>query len=151
MARRPRWELPLFGSYHVFNRGVEQRSIYLDDVDRRLFLTLLRLATRRAAWALDAYTLMENHFHLVVTTNLEQLSKGMHTLGFRYAQSFNERHTRVGHLFQGRFGARAVDDQADFFDVCDYVFDNPVRQGICERPGDYPWSGGDSFALHRRV
>ena len=69
---------------------------------------------------------MENHFHLVVTTELERLSKGMHTLGFRYAQAFNGRHARVGHLFQGRFGSRSVEGE---------------EAGLCSRVGDYPWSG----------
>jgi REP element-mobilizing transposase RayT len=147
MPRSPRWNLPPSGTYHVFNRGVEQRSIYLDDSDRRLFLSLLRLATRRVAWAVDAYTLMENHFHLVVTTHLERLSKGMHTLSFRYAQAFNDRHNRVGHLFQGRFGARVVDGDR-FFDVCDYVFANPVEAGLCGEFGAYPWSGGEYFSLY---
>jgi REP element-mobilizing transposase RayT len=151
VPRKPRRDLPPFGTYHVVNRGVEQRSIYLDDVDRRLFLALLRLSTRRVGWVVDAYTLMGNHFHLVVTTHLERLSKGMHALCFRYAQSFNDRHSRAGHLFQGRFGTRVVDDESYFFDVCAYVFDNPVRQGICESAGDYPWSGGDYFGLYRNA
>ena len=92
---------------------------------------------------------MTNHFHLVVTANLDRLSDGMHLLGFRYAQAFNERHARIGHLFQGRFGAKVVDEETYFFDVCAYVFDNPVRSRICERAGDYPWSGGDYFPLFR--
>jgi REP element-mobilizing transposase RayT len=134
------------GTYHVYNRGVEQRSIYLDDTDRRLFLSLLR----RVGWIVDAYTLMENHFHLVVTTQLERLSKGMHTLGFRYAQAFNDRHARVGHLFQGRFGARVIDGDEHFFRVCDYVFNNPVQAGLCETVADYRWSGGDYLGLYRK-
>ena len=113
------------------------------------FLSLLRLSTRRFRWSVDAYTLTTNHFHLVVTTNLDRLSGGMHLLGFRYAQGFNERHARIGHLFQGRFGAKVVDEETYFFDVCAYVFDNPVRSRICERAGDYPWSGGDYFPLFR--
>jgi len=149
VARQPRSALPAQGTYHVTNRGVEQRDIYLDDIDRRSFLSLLRLSTRRFRWSVDAYTLMTNHFHLVVTANLDRLSDGMHLLGFRYAQAFNERHARIGHLFQGRFGAKVVDEETYFFDVCAYVFDNPVRSRICERAGDYPWSGGDYFPLFR--
>ena len=148
VPRRPRFDLPPQGTYHVFNRGVEQRPLYLDDDDRRAFLSFLRLATRRTAWLVDAFTLMDNHFHLVVTTQLDRLSKGMHTLGFRYAQRFNDRHSRVGHLFQGRFSARVVEDERHFFDVCEYVFDNPVRQGMCTRAVDYPWSGGEYFGLY---
>jgi putative transposase len=126
---------------------VEQRAIFLDDVDRRLFLSLLRMATRKTSWVVDAYTLMGNHFHLVVTSQLDRLSVGMHALCFRYATSFNARYGRTGHLFQGRFGARSVEADDDFHALCDYVFDNPVRAGLCDLPGAYPWSGGDWFPL----
>ena len=54
----------------------------------------------------DAYCLMGNHYHLIVETELASLSAGLHRLNGLYAQGFNERHDRVGHLFQGRFGAR---------------------------------------------
>jgi len=57
--------------------------------------------------------------------------------------NFNERHTRTGHLFQGRFGARSVEDDEYLDRVCAYVLDNPVRAGICERFEDYRWLGGE--------
>jgi len=149
MPRAPRCTLPEVGTYHAYNRGVERRAIFVDDVDRRRFLSFLRLATRRSGWIVDAYTLMGNHFHLLVTTQLDRLTVGMHTLCFRYAQTFNARHTRTGHLFQGRFGTRVVGAEDDFFGICDYVFANPVRQGLCGTAGEYPWSGGDYFPLYR--
>jgi len=79
MARSARWNLPEHGAYHVTNRGVEQRAIYLDDHDRRLFVSLLERAARRFRWRLSAYALMNNHFHLIVTTELDRLSPA----GFR--------------------------------------------------------------------
>ena len=145
MARSARWNLPEHGAYHVTNRGVEQRAIYLDDHDRRLFVSLLERAARRFRWRLSAYALMNNHFHLIVTTELDRLSRGMHNVSFRYAQHFNDRHTRVGHLFQSRFGARVIEDETYYDVACAYVFDNPVRAGLCDAPDDYPWSGGDLF------
>lgn len=148
MPRLPRRNLPAFGTYHVFNRGVEQRAICLDDDDRRLFVSLLRMATRRFVWTLDAFTLLDNHFHLVVTTHLERLSDGMHSLGFRYARAFNDRYVRVGHLFQGRFGAQVIETDEQFFATCGYVFENPVRAGLCARLDEYRWSGGDYLPLY---
>ena len=145
VARQPRSNLPPYGTYHVFNRGVEQREIFLDDADRRSFVSLLGLSARRFRWALDAYTLMGNHFHLIITAELDRLSRGMHGVSFRYAQAFNERHSRIGHLFQGRFGARSIEDETYFLDACAYVFDNPVRAGLCDDARHYPWSGGSVF------
>jgi REP element-mobilizing transposase RayT len=147
MARRARVDsLPPAGVYHVTARGVARQAISRDDVDRRLFVSLLRIATAVWHWQLLVYCLMPNHFHLVVAAELEPLSRGMHLLNFRYAQSFNERHSRVGHLFQGRFGARSIEGDEYYLNACRYVLENPVRAGLCLRPGDWPWLGGEVAA-----
>jgi putative transposase len=143
MARQPRCSLPEFGAFHVTNRGVDRQAIYRDEEDWRLFTLLLRRAAGMFGWSLAAYVLMSNHFHLIVIGELERLSRGMHSLSFRYAMNFNERHARTGHLFQGRFDARSVEDDEYLERACAYVLQNPVRAGICERFEDYPWLGGE--------
>src|SRR5277367_5602879 len=100
MARRRRSDLPDVGVFHLTMRGVDGCTIYADDRDRLRFTRLLRLATGRARWRLLAYCLMRNHFHLVVLAEREPMSRAMHALAFRHAQSFNRRHGRKGHLFQ---------------------------------------------------
>ena len=138
--------LPPVGAYHVTSRGVAQQTIFGDEHDYALCVSLLRRATRRWQWHLLAYCLMPNHFHLVVTCDLERLSRGMHLLNFRYAQSFNDRYQRVGHLFQGRFGARVIEGDEYFVAACAYVLENAVRAGLCTSRDDWPWIGGEVLA-----
>ena len=142
MARQPRCALPPHGVYHVTARGVERRAIFIDDDDRRLFVALIELAAQRHRWQIPAYCLLTNHIHVVVKASLAQLSRGMHLLIGRYAQNFNDRYDRVGHLFQGRFHARAVTDDDYLATVCDYVLDNAVRAGLCRSRDEWPWLGG---------
>jgi hypothetical protein len=86
---------------------------------------------------------MPNHFHLVLVGDLDRISRGMHFLSFRYAEAFNERYDRSGHLFQGRFRAWTLEGEDDLGRVCAYVFDNPVRAGLCDPVDRYRWTGGD--------
>jgi len=86
------------------------------------------------------YCLMPNHFHLVLEGKLDNVSAGMHQLNGLYATRFNRRHERTGHLFQGRFGLRVIEDESYLEDACRYVLENPVRAGLCERAEDWPWS-----------
>lgn len=79
-------------------------------------------------------------YHLVIETPDCTLSRGMQWLNGCYAQSFNRRHHRVGHLFQGRFKGILVDGEEYFLELCRYVVLNPVRAGMVERAGDYVWS-----------
>ncbi len=147
MARQARWSLPPSGAYHVINRGVERRAIFLDEEDYLVFASLLRRAIRRFEWTAYAWVQMPNHFHLVVIAELDRLSRGMHYVSFRYAEAFNARYSRSGHLFQGRFGAWSLESEDDLGRVCAYVFDNPVRAGLCESIDRYRWVGGDFLEL----
>jgi len=130
--------------FHAYARGVDRMAISRDDADRVAWVALLERTAKRFAWTCHAYCLMPNHFHLVVETELDDLSRGMNRLNGIYAQRFNLRHERSGHLFQGRFSVRAIEDEAYLTDACAYVLDNPVRAGLCESPEDWPWSAGRS-------
>jgi putative transposase len=139
MARRPRHDLPEYGAFHLTMRGVDGCDIYRDDDDRVHFLRLLGLGTRLAEWRLLAYCLMRNHFHLIVLGELERISRGMHALAFRHAQTFNRRHKRRGHLFQDRFHAQVIRDEEHLSVACAYVYANTDRIGI----PNSPWRGGE--------
>jgi putative transposase len=100
--RRPRNELPEHGVFHVTTRGVARTAIFRDDDERRLFLRLLADVVRRNEWRCHAFCLMTNHYHLVVEAFVWRLAVGMQRLNGVYAQAFNRRHTRSGHLFGDR-------------------------------------------------
>jgi len=99
MARRLRIQFP-GAIYHVTARGVERRRIFVDDVDRTRFLTQLGATARECHVRLYLYCLMANHVHLVLQTELPNLSQFMHKLETAYAVYFSLRHRRAGHLLQ---------------------------------------------------
>jgi REP element-mobilizing transposase RayT len=141
MPRLPRSVLPAEGIFHVTSRGVARNSIARDDDDRRHFLVLLAREVRRQSWDVHTFCLMPNHYHLIVETSVERLSLGLHRLNGDLARSFNDRYKRWGHLFGERFAAFAIRDEEHLRNACEYVLDNPVRAGLCEQAGDWPWSG----------
>jgi REP element-mobilizing transposase RayT len=114
--------------------------IFLDDDDRRFYLALLAGVADRFGWHVLGYCLMPNHVHLVVETREPNLGRGMHALHTVYAQHFNERWDRVGHLFQSRFGSRELRDEHALAVVLGYVVVNPVAAGLCAAPEDWLWS-----------
>jgi REP element-mobilizing transposase RayT len=83
---------------------------------------------------------MSTHYHLVVDTRVERLSRGMHQLNWRYARSYNRRYGKFGHVFAERFRARVLEEESRIFDTCAYVLLNPVKARLCERVEDWPWS-----------
>src|SRR4051794_20784459 len=139
MARLARNEIAP-GIWHVFARGVERRLIFLDDEDRQRYLQLLHGVVEKFGWHCLAYCLMPNHVHVLIETTEPNLGRGMHSLHGVYAQTFNERWTRVGHLFQSRFGSRAVHDDLGLMRVLPYIAVNPVAAGLCRDPRAWAWS-----------
>ncbi len=81
------------------------------------------------------------HYHLIVETDQANLSRGMRRLNGGYAQTFNERHDRRGHLFGWRYSVYVIDREEHLEASCLYVLENPVRTGLSEKRGDWPWSG----------
>ena len=126
--------------HHVYARGVTGSAIFHDDVDRRLYLRLLREVTALLEWERLAYCLMTNHVHLLVKTPQPNLSQGIQSLHGRYAQKFNFRHDRKGHLFQGRFGATRITSDPQLHAATLYIARNPVEAGLCTTPEDWRWS-----------
>ena len=129
------------GVYHVFNRGNAREPIFRDDADRAQFIATFKRVKRLCGWSCLAYCLLVNHYHLVVRTPRPDLSRGMARLDSGYAQAFNRRHDRVGHLFQGRFGSRLVQEDDHLLTTLRYVALNPVESSLCSAPENWRWSG----------
>lgn len=108
MARPLRLELA-GALYHVTSRGDGREDIYLSDEVRLAWLETLAQVCERFNWVCHAYCQMSNHYHLVIETPDANLSNGMRQLNGVYAQRFNRRHQRVGHVFHGRFKAILVE------------------------------------------
>ena len=83
---------------------------------------------------------MTNHYHLALTTLHANLSRAIQQLNGDYAQWWNWRHHRAGHVFQARFNAQIVQDDRYLANVCRYIVLNPVRARIVAVPDDWPWS-----------
>jgi putative transposase len=122
--------------------------VFLDDLDRNRFLTVLAGVVEELGWLCPAYCLMTNHFHLLVQTPQPDLAVGMHRVNSAHANYFNRRHDHVGHLFQARYDAEVVQREAHLLEACRYIVLNPVRAGICRRPGDWRWSSYRATAGH---
>ena len=126
--------------YHLTSRGNARQKVYFSDTDRALFLETLAQVVSRYGWICHAYCLMANHYHLLVETPKANLSIGMRQLNGIYTQSFNRRHRRVGHLFQGRFKAILVEKEFYLLELCRYIVLNPVRVKGGSKMGAWKWS-----------
>jgi len=139
MGRPPRIQFE-GAFYHVYNRGVEKRAIFMDERDYRTFLHLLAEVVSEFQIRLIAYCLMKNHYHLFLQTLKANLQVAMKALQGEYAQYVNTRYSRVGPLFQGRYNSRLVAVDLYSFALARYIHRNPLEAELVEQITDYPWS-----------
>jgi putative transposase len=126
--------------YHITARGNGKAPMFLQEADYEVFLSGLSVARHLDGVLCHAYCLMPNHYHLALTTPQPNLGSGMGRLNQVYAQWFNHRHDRVGHLFEQRYWSRLFEAEARFYAVARYIVENPVRAGLADKPNGYPWS-----------
>ena len=144
MARKPRLHVP-GGLYHAILRGNARQQIFHGTGDRLRFYGLLADGVARFGYRVHAFCLMTNHVHLALQAGETPLSAGMQNLGLRYTQHLNARLRRVGHVFQGRFKAFLVDQDAYGLALVRYLHLNPVRARLVRAPAAYRWSSHRAY------
>lgn len=130
--------------HHVMLRGINKSAIFEDDQDRALFVQRLEKNIAAADARVYAWVLMTNHVHILFKSGKQGISQVMRKQLTWYAQYFNHRHNRSGHLFENRYKSVLCDEDNYLLVLIRYIHLNPLRAGIVktiEELDRYPWSG----------
>jgi putative transposase len=126
-------------THHIAALAVDRAFAFRESADRRRLIAQLNKVVDLYGWRCGSFCLMGTHFHLIVNTPKPTLSRGMQQLCGEYAQWFNWKYGRRGHLFGGRFGSVEILSDEHLFNALRYVALNPVRAGLCRRPESWQW------------
>lgn len=155
--------------YHIYNRGVEKRNIFIDPQDYSVFLGYLRdylsptqsegIKRNRNGYickdfskgiSLLAFCLMPNHFHLLVKQKKErEIASLMKCLSTRYSMYFNKKYKRTGHLFQGIYKAALIESDDYLIHLSRYIHLNP--KGINADYNNYEYSSYDCYINNKQT
>ena len=139
MARIARVVAPRL-PHHVTQRGNRRLPTFLCDGDYGVYRDLMAHWCKHYSVRVWAYCLMPNHVHLVaVPKDLDGLCRAIGEAHRRYTRHVNFREGWRGHLWQGRFASFLM-DRDHLLTAVRYVELNPVKAGLVDTPGDYPWS-----------
>ena len=143
MPRQVRLDVP-GALHHIMVRGIDKCSIFRDDQDKTRFLERLGQTVSEGKCTVYAWVLMDNHVHILFKSGKDGISAVMRKLLTWYAQYFNRRHRRTGHLFENRYKSILCDEDNYLLALIRYIHLNPIRAKIVttiEQLDRYPWSG----------
>jgi len=132
------------GIYHIIQKGVEDRDIFLDDEDYKFYLKELKEGLNLYEISLLSYALLKNHFHLLAKIRDKNLSYFMHKINNNYAHYFNNKYFRRGHLFASRYKSILVKDDRHFLTLIKYINLNPFTYNNSDN-FKYEWCSYDEI------
>ncbi|MBI2028740.1 MAG: transposase [Candidatus Levybacteria bacterium] len=156
------------GYYHIYNRGIDKREIFIDHKDYMVLLSLLKRylvpwenSKVRPRYRIDlhekiqliSYCLMPNHFHLMMKQfTKDAITEFMRALTNSYVLYFNSRYERIGPLFQGRYKAVLIEKESYFLHLTRYIHTNPLDLGFTRSDlAKYRYSSYGEFIGERKT
>ncbi len=105
-----------------------------------MFLQIINKAATIHRVILHDYCLMDNHYHILIETEKENLSTFMRIVSANYSQYFNKRYKRSGHLWQDRYRSKYITSDTYLYTLIRYIEYNPVEAGLTQNIGEYPYT-----------
>jgi len=146
MPRVPRSYLKT-SFFHIIIQGINKNFIFEYPEDIKYYISIMYKIKEEHGIKLIAYCIMNNHAHILIETeNLKELSKYMQRLNTKYGMYYNKKYNRVGYVFRDRYKSEGIYDEKHLYSCIKYIYNNPVKAGICARAEEYPYSNYKKIA-----
>lgn len=150
MTNRPR-KVSMTGIYHVFVRGINKEQIFNQKREKNYFKRMIRENKDEYHVEIYSYCIMSNHSHLIIKSEIEELSLFMSKILAKYAKYYNYKHNRNGHVFQNRFGSECIENEKYFWMCLRYIHLNPVKAGMVKKATRYKYSSMGEYLVDEPV
>ena len=129
------------GIYHIMVRSISEVNLFNEKSDKLKYLSLIKKYQDKFQFMVYTYCLMDNHGHLMIDGNGADISRIMHSINFSYAQYYNRKYNRHGHLFQDRFKSKLIKNDRYLITLSAYIHNNPKDiPDFSDRVEDYEFS-----------
>ena len=129
--------------------GINKEEIFKQKREKNNFLRLLKKHLKDQDIEIYAYVIMSTHFHILIHVDLKLLSHFMASVLAEFAEYYNYKHNRNGHVFQDRFCSECVETEQYFWNCLRYIHMNPVHAKIAKNPVNYQFSSLKEYAAEK--
>lgn len=135
--------------YHVIARGINKEQIFKQKREKNNFLRLLEKHLKDHDIKIYAYVIMSTHFHILIHVDLKILSRFMASVLAEFAEYYNYKHNRNGHVFQDRFRSECIETEQYFWNCLRYIHMNPVHAKMAKNPINYQFSSLKEYVAEK--
>ncbi len=127
--------------FHVIVQGINKSYIFDDSIDIKYYIKNMYELQNKYNIKIIAYCIMNNHAHILLKTQIiKSMSEFMHSLNTSYACYYNKKYKRIGYVFRDRYKAEGIYSESHLYNCINYIYNNPVKAGICDKPENYLYS-----------
>ena len=127
--------------FHVITQGINKSYIFERAEDIKYYIKIMYQLTKEQKIKVIGYCIMSNHAHMLIETEeIKELSKYMQRLNTKYGKYYNKKYNRVSYVFRDRYRAQGIYTEKYLYNCLRYIYNNPVKAGICKNAEDYPYS-----------
>ena len=127
--------------FHVITQGINKSYIFERAEDIKYYIKIMYQLTQEQKIKIIGYCIMSNHAHMLIEREeVKELTKYMQKLNTKYGKYYNKKYNRVGYVFRDRYRAQGIYTEKYLYNCLRYIYNNPVKAGICKNAEDYPYS-----------
>ena len=127
--------------FHIITQGINKIYIFDKTEDINYYIKLIKRIEKEQDIEIIAYCIMNNHAHMLIKTkNVSEMSKYMQRVNTSYGKYYNNKYDRVGYVFRDRYKAEGIYTEKHLYNCISYIYNNPVKAGICNKPEQYTYS-----------
>ena len=127
--------------FHVITQGINKEYIFDKPEDIKYYIKNMYRLKEKLDVQIIAYCIMNNHAHILIkTNNIHELGKYMQCLNTKYGKYYNKKYNRIGYVFRDRYKSEGIYSEKQLYNCIQYIYNNPVKAGICVKPEEYPYS-----------
>ena len=136
------------GIYHLLQRGINKAFIFDDQLDKAMFLNIVKETKEKYPFYFLYYVLMDNHYHLIIEMIDIDVSLIMRDINRDYSKYYNKKYSRTGTIYGNRNASYVVKDSKYFLKLLQYIAYNPVKAELVKKPSQYKWCAHMEMVSH---
>lgn len=127
--------------FHIIVQGTNKTHIFRDTEDKNYYAGILYSLKNEYNINIVGYCIMRDHAHMILNVkNVKNISQFLHRANTKYALYYNKKNDRVRYVFRRRYKIQEIYSEEQLNNCILYIYNNPVRAGICKKPENYKFS-----------